>query len=83
MTKRPHRNQSPAFKAKVAVTAINGEKTLIVLAQDFEVHLLPEGVRGANCQGENLLVNRFENIFKNFSLDPCCVLPGIYRPTPP
>lgn len=26
MTRRPHRNHSPAFKAKVAVAAIKGEK---------------------------------------------------------
>ena len=38
MTKRPRRNHSPAFKAKVAVAAIKGEKTLIELAQDFDVH---------------------------------------------
>ncbi len=39
MTRRPRRNQSPAFKAKVAVAAIESEKTLIELAQDFDVHL--------------------------------------------
>lgn len=39
MTKRPCRNHSPVFKAKVAVTAIKGEKTLIELAKDFDVHL--------------------------------------------
>jgi len=39
MTRRPRRNHSPAFKAKVAVAAIEGEKTLIELAQDFDVHL--------------------------------------------
>ena len=38
MTRRPRRNNSPAFKAKVAVAAIKGEKTLIELAQDFDVH---------------------------------------------
>ena len=38
MGKRPRRNHSPAFKAKVAVAAIKGEKTLIELAQDFDVH---------------------------------------------
>jgi len=41
MTRRPRRNHRPAFKAKVAVGAIEGEKTLIELAQDFDVHLLP------------------------------------------
>ena len=38
MTKRPRRNHSPAFKAKVAIAAIKGEKTLSELAQQFDVH---------------------------------------------
>ncbi|MFV0512970.1 MAG: IS3 family transposase [Jhaorihella sp.] len=38
MARRPRRNHSPAFKAKVAVAAIKGEKTLIELSQDFDVH---------------------------------------------
>ena len=38
MTKRPRRNHSPAFKAKVALAAIKGEKTLAELAQQFDVH---------------------------------------------
>jgi transposase len=38
MARRPRRNHSPAFKAKVAVAAIKGEKALIELAQDFDVH---------------------------------------------
>lgn len=38
MTKRPRRNHSPAFKAKVALAAIRGEKTMIELAQQFDVH---------------------------------------------
>ncbi len=38
MARRPRRNHSPAFKAKVAVAAIKGEKTLIELAQDFDAH---------------------------------------------
>jgi transposase len=38
MARRPRRNHSPAFKAKVAVAAIRGEQTLIELAQDFDVH---------------------------------------------
>jgi transposase len=35
--RRPRRNHSPAFKAKVAVATIRGEKTLIELTQDFDV----------------------------------------------
>jgi transposase len=38
MAKRPRRNHSPAFKAKVALAAVKGEKTLTELAQQFDVH---------------------------------------------
>ena len=38
MTKRTRRNHTPAFKAKVALAAMKGEKTLAELAQHFDVH---------------------------------------------
>jgi len=38
MAKRPCRNHSPAFKAKVALAALKGERTLAELAQQFDVH---------------------------------------------
>ena len=38
MTRRVRRNHTPAFKAKVALAAIKGEKTLAELAQLFDVH---------------------------------------------
>lgn len=38
MSRRPRRNHSPAFKAKVALAAIKGEKTLAKLAQDYDLH---------------------------------------------
>jgi len=38
MSKRPRRNHSPAFKAKIALAAVRGEKTLAELAQQFDVH---------------------------------------------
>lgn len=38
MARRPRRNHSPAFKAKVALAAIKGDKTLAELAQQFDVH---------------------------------------------
>jgi transposase len=38
MSKRPRRNHTSAFKAKVAFAAVKGEKTLAELAQQFDVH---------------------------------------------
>jgi transposase len=36
--KRPRRNHGAAFKTKVALAAIRGDKTLAELAEHFEVH---------------------------------------------
>ena len=38
MSRRPRRNHTGAFKAKVALAALKGEKTLLELAQQFDVH---------------------------------------------
>ena len=38
MARRSRRTHSPAFKAKVALAAIKGEKTLADLAQQYDVH---------------------------------------------
>ncbi len=38
MTRRVRRTHAPAFKAKVALAAIKGEKTLAELAQQYDVH---------------------------------------------
>jgi transposase-like protein len=38
MTKRARRTHGPAFKAKVALAAVKGEKTLAELAKQFDVH---------------------------------------------
>ena len=38
MSRRPRCNHSAAFKAKVALAAIQGDKTLIQLAEEFEIH---------------------------------------------
>jgi len=36
--RRPRMNHTAAFKAKVAVAALHGDKTLVQLAQQFDVH---------------------------------------------
>ncbi|MCY1740841.1 transposase [Ensifer sp. SL37] len=56
MSRRPRRNHSAAFKARVALAAIQGEKTLSELAQQYDVHANQittwrDQVRGGN-QGE-------------------------------
>ena len=38
MSRRTRRNHSPAFKAKVALAALKGEKALAELAHLYEVH---------------------------------------------
>ena len=38
MAKRSRRTHNPIFKAKVALAALKGEKTLAELAQQYDVH---------------------------------------------
>ncbi len=38
MSRRPRRNHTPAFKAKVALAAIKGDRTVAQLAEHFDVH---------------------------------------------
>jgi transposase len=38
MTRRPGRNHTPAFKAKVALAAIKGDRTLAQLGEQFDIH---------------------------------------------
>lgn len=38
MTRRPRRNHSPAFKAKVALAALKGDRTMSELATQFDLH---------------------------------------------
>ena len=41
MNRRPRRNHTATFKAKVALAAIKGEKTLAELAEQFDIHPNP------------------------------------------
>ena len=38
MTKRTRRNHASSFKAKVALAALKGDKTLAEIAQQYDVH---------------------------------------------
>jgi transposase-like protein len=38
MSRRARRNHTPAFKAKVALGAVKGDRTLAQLAEQFDVH---------------------------------------------
>ena len=38
MSRRPRRNHTPAFKAKVAIAAIKGDRTIAQIAEQFDVH---------------------------------------------
>ena len=38
MNRRARRNHTPGFKAKVALAAIKGDRTLAQLAEQFDVH---------------------------------------------
>jgi transposase-like protein len=62
MSRRPRRNHSPAFKAKVALAAFKGEATLAELAKRFDVHpnqiaqwkdQLVEGAAGVFGEGKS------------------------------
>ena len=38
MPRLPRRNHTPTFKAKVAIAALKGDRTLAELAEQFDVH---------------------------------------------
>ncbi len=63
MTKRTRRNHSPAFKAKGALAAVKGEKTLAELAQQFDFHPnqitdLARAVAGRHSRGFRIRQSR-------------------------
>ena len=39
MKRRPRRNHTPAFKAKVALAAIKGDRTLAQLSDHYDIHV--------------------------------------------
>ena len=61
MTKRKRRNHSPVLKAKVALAAVRGERTLADLAEQFEVH--PNQIQDWKKTARRELVAEAEHVF--------------------
>jgi transposase len=59
MKRRPRRNHSAAFKAKVAIAAIRGERTIAEIAEQFDVH--PNQVTTWKAQLEGGAADVFDN----------------------
>jgi transposase-like protein len=57
MSKRPRRNHSAAFKAKVAVEALKDGQTLVELAERYQVH--PNQI----TEWKKQLLERAEEVF--------------------
>jgi transposase-like protein len=57
MAKRPRRNHGAAFKAKVGLEAIKGERTLVELAERFQIH--PNQI----TEWKKQLLERVEEVF--------------------
>lgn len=62
--RRPRRNHSSVFKAKVALAAIRGDQTLAQLAERFDVH--PNQIN----QWKNQLLERAEAAFDGGTEQP-------------
>ncbi len=64
MARRPRRNHSPQFKAKVALEALKGEQTMAELSQRFDVH--PNQI----TQWKTQLLERSADVFGGESKEP-------------
>lgn len=79
--RRPRRSHTAAFKAKVAITALKGDETLVALAEKFDVH--PNQITQWKTQ---LLENQAHRIYpyrfhRSTGIDP--VFRRLSPPPPP
>ena len=74
MTRRPRRTHSAVFKAKVALAAVRGDKTLAELAQQHDVH--PNQI----TDWKNQLLSRAAYVFggEPSSAEPAVDLNGLH-----
>lgn len=74
MSRRPRRTHSAAFKAKVALAAVRGDKTLAELAQQHDVH--PNQI----TDWKNQLLSRAADVFggEPSSAEPAVDLNGLH-----
>jgi transposase-like protein len=66
--RRTRRNHAPGFKAKVALAAIKGDKTLAELAEHFEVH--PNQVSEWKQQLQESAADAFGGTQKTRAVEP-------------
>lgn len=59
MSRRPRRNHSASFKAKVAIAAIKGERTIAQIAEQYDVH--PNQVTAWKAQLEGGAADVFDS----------------------
>ena len=64
MTRRPRRNHSPAFKSKVALAALKGDRTMSELATQFDLH--PNQIK----QWKDQLLDGVTDVFADKSTGP-------------
>jgi putative transposase len=66
MPRSPRRNYTPVFKSKVALAAINNDKTFAELAQQFDVHGVHEIVN--TNQGSQFTSQAFTGLLKEHGI---------------
>ena len=67
--RRPRRNHSAAFKAKVALAAVKGEHTLVQLAERFDVH--PNQIRQWRGLSSRVYAVQCEHALRQINTEHC------------